>query len=129
MVGRYPMKKPKFVNVFGAKIKINHIDMSQSDLLGSYDLEKKVICIEKTLTGNEFWLVYFHECIHALMDRLGYNQTSIPLDIQEMLCEQISYFLVENNHSTAGTICSGSTEASAAARTGASAASTARSST
>lgn len=90
------MKKPKHVNVFGLKVRIKHVDMSDTRNLGVYDYEKKEIRIEQSLTGNAFWNVYFHECVHAMFDRLGYNQTTMTSNEQELFCEHIATLMSEN---------------------------------
>lgn len=90
-------KRRPSVNLFGLKIPIKYIDMKETEACGLYSHEKKIIVIEKSQIGLVAQHTLLHECVHAIFDRTGINQ-SLSSDLEEVICENIATFLVENFH-------------------------------
>jgi len=93
------MAKKSKVNIFGRTITIKYIKnlSKESHLMGFYDSDSKTINIDASLKDQDLRTTLSHEIFHAMCDRLGLNQTSLPMDIQEILCEGFSWLLEENN--------------------------------
>ena len=85
----------KFINIFGLKVQIKFVDLTGQDFDGLYNGETQTILIEKSLTGKHRQQVLVHEVIHAALDRIGIHQLNISRDAEEIICEQLSVFLVE----------------------------------
>lgn len=85
----------KFITIFGQKVQIKYVDMSECDYDGLFNGETQTIYIAKTLKGKNLQKVLVHEMIHAVLDRIGAHQLSISRDAEEIICEQLSVFLVE----------------------------------
>lgn len=85
----------KSITILGLKIKIIETDLTGTDYDGLYNGKTKTILIEKTLKGKYKQQILLHEIMHALFDRAGIHQLKISSDAEEILCEQISLFLVE----------------------------------
>ncbi len=94
------MKNHKFI--FGQKVlyKLRDFVKEQIHVCGLYDSENKTIFIEKNLKGNELKHTILHEEIHAIFDRCGLNQTQHTQDLQEMICENVARFILENYNIT-----------------------------
>lgn len=84
------------INIFGLRVKIKYVDLSQCDYDGLYNGNDKTILIERTLKGKHKQQVILHEVLHALMDRIGAHQLNISRDAEEIICEQVSVFMVES---------------------------------
>ena len=84
------------IMIFGLRIKIKYVDLSQCDYDGLYNGEQKTIYIERTLKGQHKRQVLMHEIIHAVLDRIGAHQLNISRDAEEIIAEQLSVFLVES---------------------------------
>jgi hypothetical protein len=85
----------KKLNVLGSKVsvKIKKID----DSLGYaalYDPSKKEIILDPRSSGLAH--SFLHEFFHFAWDRYGLNQTDIPLNLQELICENFASALNEN---------------------------------
>ena len=91
---KYPSKK----TILGRDIKYEFSTLEDHD--GCYDPHNFVIKINNELSkkGLEKQLLatILHEEGHALLDLLGFNQTSLSLDMQELIVENYANFLVEH---------------------------------
>jgi Zn-dependent peptidase ImmA (M78 family) len=83
------------INIFGLRVKIKTVDLSQCDYDGLYNGNDKTIYIDRKLKGQHRKQVLMHEIIHALFDRIGAHQLAISQDAEEIIAEQLSVFLVE----------------------------------
>lgn len=90
------MRLPKSKNILGTEIKYEFADLNDYD--GIYDPIKKTISINKELKVNELALktTILHEEGHAMFDILGLNQTSLSLDMQEIIVENFANFIIEH---------------------------------
>lgn len=82
------------LNIFGRKIKVRMANLDHLGLDGYYDPEKYEIVIGDNCDDLNSSII--HECLHAIWDRLGLNQTDIPLNVQELIVEGFANALVEN---------------------------------
>lgn len=83
------------MNIFGWKIKVSvRRDNEHPNLAGWFDSQKKEILVQKE---SEYkFQTPLHECGHALLIRLGFNQTSLHKDNHELIVEAFSVMLDEN---------------------------------
>lgn len=88
------MAKLKDLKIFGKTVKVKMDDLSQYNLAGQYSYETDEITIDNKCPDK--FQCLGHEMVHAVWHRLGMNQTTISLDIQEMLAEGIATALYEN---------------------------------
>lgn len=86
----------KSITIFGLKVQIKMVDLTGQDYDGLYNGNTQTIYIEKTLKGKLLQKVLVHEVLHAALDRIGAHQMQISRDAEEVICEQLSVFLVEN---------------------------------
>jgi len=86
----------KEVVCFGQKIKIKYEDLQDTLSCGLYHYDIKEISIHKDLNDKDRAHTIVHEMVHAFFDRTGLNQTTIPFDLQEILCENLATFFLEN---------------------------------
>lgn len=71
------------------------------------DLEAGVQALFIPCEGEEFDLIFInpdcankpqallHEELHAILNRIGINSTDLNPDVQEMICESVSTYLLE----------------------------------
>ena len=89
------MKVPKFLNIFGAKIKLIVCDLGFG-IAGQYEPAKKVITISPNHeTDNEFIHSVLHECGHALFYRVSINQ-AVSYETHEFIVNNYATMLLEN---------------------------------
>ena len=83
--------------IFGRTVPVK-VDprLVESDVLGIYDPVRKEILIKPGLTGQLHLETVIHEFFHATWDRMGFNQTSVHSDLQELLSENLTIALIEN---------------------------------
>jgi hypothetical protein len=83
------------VNIFGKKVTFHYFKNAELDQLdGFFDPVEFKIHINKK--SPDKMPIYLHEIIHCVLHRVGLNQTSLTSDLQEIIAENISCFLVEN---------------------------------
>lgn len=85
----------KSIIIFGQKVSIKYVDLTDNDYDGLYDGNTKTIYINKHLKAKDRNQVLLHEIIHAVLDRIGTNQLQISRDANEIIAEQVSVFLIE----------------------------------
>lgn len=86
----------KLGKILGKDIRYKRVDLSSVGAVGLYDPKSKTILIDKTLKGDEFKQTMLHEQFHCLWDRLGLNCTEISDDIQEVIVESFSQFVIDH---------------------------------
>jgi len=88
------MKPPKSIDVFGKTVTIKLSkelkDDDGNDLEGLYEPKKSQI----TLVNCEMQ-VLLHELIHAICNRTGVRQSDVSTELEEVIAENVSTFLVE----------------------------------
>lgn len=87
--------------VFGQKIKVKLVDElyhpdNGAPLYGLFDPDKNMIYVRNDLTAKQKEATLAHELGHALMFRLGIAQTTLSLDLHEIIVEGFGNFIAEN---------------------------------
>jgi Zn-dependent peptidase ImmA (M78 family) len=72
----------------GQKYQVKYVILN--DVMGLCDPNKHMIYIHKFLSKKDKELVLYHELGHALLFEIGLQQTSIPMDIHEIIVENFS---------------------------------------
>ena len=95
------MKKIGSVDVLGRKIPIyraKKMPEGTEHFWAYYDTIHRVIIINDSVDvpTNFKKEIFYHELKHALMDRLGFNATSMEDDIHELLSEGFRNFVFDN---------------------------------
>ena len=89
-------KKAKVIfNVYGCDVQLIAKELDAS-IYAYYDPERKVIYVSNKIKGQLRKQTILHELLHAIWDRIGFNQMAIPIDTQELLVENISQCICEN---------------------------------
>ena len=85
-------------NVYGQKVKVEKVKNldEQHNACGAYNPLTKTILIDTRLKKDDLIVTYLHEIIHAMADRLGYSNTGVSFDMEEMIADNIAVMLVEN---------------------------------
>lgn len=86
--------KLNYFNIFGLKIEVSTANLENKELAGYYDPVKNEIVISDEYEGKFHTLI--HELGHVVWNRLGINQTQVPLDIQEIVVEGFATAFIEN---------------------------------
>jgi Zn-dependent peptidase ImmA (M78 family) len=86
--------KKRSKNILGKRVKYIFEDLM--GLCGQCDPSNDLIRINKFLKSDDLKTTILHEEFHYLFHRHGLNQTSIPLDVQEVIVETFSQFLVDH---------------------------------
>ena len=93
---RIPKSRRILGKVWHTKYKWNLRDDENTKLDGWMIPDERCIYIDRMLSAEEKYQTYLHELIHALMFELSLHTTSLSLDVEEIICEGLSKFLVEN---------------------------------
>lgn len=86
--------KLKPIKVFGRDIPVRIDNIDDINLAAYYDPVKLEIVINTTCEDK--FSSYMHEIFHSVWHRIGLSQTSIPMDVQELIVESFSVMLSEN---------------------------------
>lgn len=92
------MKIPTSIKIKGKRWKITHKwnlkdEGIKCDGLCSYD--ERIIYLDRSLLKEDKVPTLLHEIYHALIYEIGLHQTSLSLDVEEMLVENISMFMID----------------------------------
>lgn len=87
--------KRKRKNILGKDITYYFENVEHLGYYGLYDGDNSKIVLDKKLKGDLKKHIQLHEEFHAVFDRLSLNRTSIPHDIQEVIVDGFSLFVVE----------------------------------
>lgn len=90
-------KKYAEINLFGQKWTVYKSDELESNVNGLCIYDDRALIIRSTLTGELFKRILLHELLHACFFRASFYVTGIPIEIEEMLVDQIAQMLVENS--------------------------------
>lgn len=87
----------KYFDIFGvrAKIKTYKADIDTINLMGYAKKSPMTVMIENSISKEDWNEVTCHEAIHLLLYRVGLEQV-IHSKINEIICETVSKFIVEN---------------------------------
>lgn len=87
------------LHIFGEEIKVNEVEhlMINQGLYGYYKPHDKEIYIDKSLKGYKKDQTLLHEMIHATLDVLGFVNTTLSHDVEEMIAENISKAILKNS--------------------------------
>jgi len=86
----------KAIGIFGVKYRIKIVDLSGSEHDAIIDHTSKIVLMDKKLKGEKFCETLVHELGHAMFETTGLNQTSISADLQEVIVENFSKFMIQN---------------------------------
>ena len=82
------MRIPKAIVIKGQTYQVKLVSVVD-DLgsVGECNSSTYEIKIHEKLPKNEQYDVFLHECFHAGIQEVGLKQTSLPHDLEEILCE------------------------------------------
>ena len=96
------MNLPKKQDVFGKILTVKIVkdlrNKSNDSLDGELDFKNGIMAINKELRGRDLTQTYLHECFHAVIRRVGINQGELSPDLEEVIVDSFSTFLVDNFH-------------------------------
>lgn len=95
------MKKVGVVDVLGRKVPVytaKKMPEGAEHFWAYYDVIKRIIVMNDStdLPAHVKKDIFFHELSHALMDRAGFNVTSMPDDMHELIAEAFKHFVSDN---------------------------------
>ncbi len=96
-MGRYEMKIPKFLNIFGLKVKIV-IQALSNGVAGMYEhgpRKKTIYLHSEHETNEELMHTLLHECGHCLFYRVSINQ-GVSFEVHEFIVNNYATMLQEN---------------------------------
>ncbi len=87
---------PTRISVLGRDYEVKYTkNLGEGQYVGLCDHNERTIQLNPDSECDVF-ATFLHECIHAVLDRAGVRQTpSWTADIEEVICETLSSFLVE----------------------------------
>ena len=86
------------LNIFGQIIRVlKRRDMiASSGCRGMYRPDEKLIEIDESQVGYEYWHTLVHEIVHSVIYRTGIDQARLDPGVEEILCENVSTAINEN---------------------------------
>jgi Zn-dependent peptidase ImmA (M78 family) len=96
MDGVYMIKFPKFLKIFGLKVKLLISNKMPLNVAGQYEPDKCVITLNSMHeTDKELLHTLLHECGHAMFYRVSINQ-AISFEVHEFIVNNYATMLLEN---------------------------------
>lgn len=90
------MKLPKFLNIFGLKVKLKVDSKMPLNIAGEYSPQKETITLNPVHDSDKELLhTLLHECGHAMFFRVSINQ-AISFEVHEFIVNNYSTMLLEN---------------------------------
>lgn len=90
------MKLPKFLNVFGQKVKLKIDDSLPFNVAAQYDIVKNQIALNTIHdTDDELLHSLLHEAGHALFYRVSIQQ-AVSFEVHEFIVNNYATMLLEN---------------------------------
>lgn len=93
------MKIPKKIEIFGKiyslKIVEQALSIDNEDVAGSIDFEKNIIEITEVEDNKVILHNILHEVFHGVIRRIGINQANFSEDLEEIIVESFSTFLLD----------------------------------
>ena len=90
------MKFPKFMNVFGLKVKLIISKDLPMNVAGQYEYGKELITLNNLHESDkELIHTLIHELSHAMFYRVSINQ-AISFETNEFICNNMATVILEN---------------------------------
>lgn len=90
------MKLPKFLNIFGLKVKLVISLKMSSNIAGLYEPDKQIISLNSIHDSDmELLHTLLHECGHAMFYRVSIQQ-AVSWEVHEFIVNNYSTMLLEN---------------------------------
>jgi hypothetical protein len=90
------MKLPKWLKIFGLKVKLIVSNKLPLNVAGQYEPDKLIITLnEMHETDRELLHTLLHECGHAMFYRVSINQ-AISYEVHEFIVNNYATMLLEN---------------------------------
>lgn len=90
------MRLPKFLNIFGLKVKLIVSLKIAPNIAGQYEPDKQIISINAAHeTDKELLHTLLHECGHAMFYRVSIQQ-AVSWEVHEFIVNNYSTMLLEN---------------------------------
>jgi len=92
------MKIPKKINIFGKvhKVQITELHSNGIPVRGLFNPNNYHIYLAENQDDTEMFHTFLHECFHAVVNRVSINQSGLPPELEEVIVDSFSTFLVEN---------------------------------
>jgi hypothetical protein len=84
------------LNIFGKKYRVVKDKTMPDGQVGLCNNEDALILIDAELVDSEYMRIVLHEMIHAIISRVGIDQSEMSHDVEEIICGAVSTSLVEN---------------------------------
>lgn len=84
-------------NIMGKDVEYVFIDLGE-EADGYFSPEDSIIMIDENIKGDYKKQVILHEEFHVVLDQIGFNETSINENVEEMIVETLSRFVIDNYH-------------------------------
>lgn len=85
--------------IMGKPTTYKFVELKENvEAYGVYDSKTSTILLDKNLKGEDLTQVTLHEEFHCVIDRVYLNVTSLSDDVQEVICEALSQFVVQHYH-------------------------------
>lgn len=85
------------LKVFGEEIRVlKEKGLLEKGMRAYYIPDKKMISIDATLVGKDYFSSLVHELVHVVWRRTGLDQTQIPMQVEEIICENVAIAMIEN---------------------------------
>lgn len=82
--------------IYGEKWPMYVTDRINDQYCGYCELDKKRIFIAGNLDKKTYEVTVLHEILHALWLRMGYKQSGMPHELEEVMIDQIATCIYEN---------------------------------
>jgi hypothetical protein len=79
---------PRYLKIMGYHWRVALARLPEGEL-GSTQPLKRLIQIEKSLSEDLRWETFLHEFCHAVLDEIGFENTSLDDDIEELIVGNI----------------------------------------
>lgn len=89
------IKLPKFLKIFGLKVKIKYDAKMPHNVAGLYYPDKEAITLNPLQDDKEAMHTIIHEAGHSLFYRVSINQ-SISYEVHEYIVNNMATMLLEN---------------------------------
>jgi Zn-dependent peptidase ImmA (M78 family) len=93
------MKIPTSFKIKGKKWRICHkwnlLDDDGTHVDGLCCVKKRIVYLDRSLVKEDKQSTLLHELFHALIYEIGLHQTSLTLDVEELIVENLSLFMLE----------------------------------